>query len=330
MTPRERILAVLAGQQTDVVPYQEIFFGHLGVAEHFGGPQGSTDSQARYVAHSGMCSLLVGGFWWCPGNHYHETSEGVSRYEASHKPWTMDDVEQMQEPDIDEKLQHIQEMIVSARKHQLATHVFIMNCFHSASTSMGLENLCMTMYDDPEVLSAYLDRIELFNQKVLTRLWDYDIDFVFVDGDCAYKSGLMVRPELFRQLWYDRTDKTMDICRQRGWPYCFHTDGKIDQIYPMLIEMGFSAHHGVEKAANDLADIKKRFGTQITLIGNFDIVDLANQSPETITTLTREMLAVGSPGGRYVAACNTLPGNNIPLENYLAFRNAIVTYSTGE
>jgi len=80
----------------------------------------------------------------------------------------------------------------------------------------------------------------------------------------------------------------------------------------------------VEAAANDLADIKRRFGRDITLIGNFDIVDLANRTPAEIAVMTRRMLDIGTSGGRYVAACNTLPGNDIPLANMLAYRDEIV------
>jgi len=176
------------------------------------------------------------------------------------------------------------------------------------------------------VLHAYMDRVEAYNRRVLRFLAGRDIDFVFIDGDCAYKNGLMVSPAQFRELWFERTRDTVAICRENGWPYGYHTDGKVDEIYPLLIELGFSATHGVEAAANDLADVKRRFGKDMTLIGNFDIVDLANRTPEEITAMTLRMLDAGTPGGRYIAACNTLPGDNIPLENMLAFRNAVVEY----
>lgn len=95
-----------------------------------------------------------------------------------------------------------------------------------------------------------------------------------------------------------------------------------------MIELGFSTTHGVEAAANNLADIKAEFEKQITLIGNFDIGDLALKPPVEIHEMTIEMLKIGYQGGRYIAGCNTLPRNNIPLENYLAFRNAIVNFKT--
>ena len=326
LTPRERILAALQGEPTDRVPYQEVFFGHRAFAEHFGGPQDSPAAAARYLRHSGQCSYLVGGFWWCPGGDTKVLEDGTRRYAGGH-PWTMAEVEAMQEPDLAAAAASMAPAIAAARAQDLACHVFIMSSFHSASTAMGLENLCYTLCDAPEVLHAYLDRIEGYNRKALRFLAGADIDFVFIDGDCAYKNGLMVSPTAFREFWCGRTRETVAVCRENGWPYCYHTDGKIDEVYPLLIELGFSAAHGVEAAANDLVDIKRRFGRDLTLIGNFDIVELASRTPAQVAELTRHMLDAGTPGGRYIAACNTLPGDNIPLANMLAYRDAIVEYA---
>lgn len=325
MKPSERIMAALKGLPTDTIPFQEIFFSHRKVSEYFGGPQNTMEDAARYLANSGQCSLLVSGFWWCLNNEYAETSEGTKRYAGGRKI-TMHEVMNMQPQDIEEKIPKLKEGITAARKYDLASHIFLMSGFHSAATAMGLENFCYALYDTPEIVQTYMEKIEEYNRRVLRRLSEFDIDFVFFDGDCAYKTGLMISPDMFRKIWFDRTKATVKICQDNGWPYCYHTDGKIDEVIPMLIELGFSATHGVEAAANDLADIKNRFGEKITLIGNFDITHLAHKSPQEITTMTRKMLEIGGKGGRYIAACNTLPGDNIPLENYLAFRDTIVNF----
>jgi len=327
MLPNERIMAAIKGLPTDEVPYQEIFFGHRGFAEHFGGTQDSAEAAARYLFNSGQCSYLVGGFWWGAGEQG-EVEGGEHRY-AGGNMLTMKDVEAMQPPRVfEESILRLEESIAAARKYNLATHVFLMNSFHSCATTIGLENFCYAMFDAPEVIHAYMDKIEQYNRDTLMRLRDFDIDFVFFDGDCAYKNGLMISPTDFRSFWFERTKKTLEVCQENGWPYCFHTDGKIDEVYPMLIELGFSATHGVEAACNNLADIKERFGDKITLIGNFDIVDLAFKTPAQIISMTKDMLEIGSKGGRYMAACNTMAKDDIPLENYLAFRDTIVNFNT--
>jgi len=176
-------MAVLKGQPTDRVPYQEIFFGHRAFAEHFGGPQDSPEAAARYLRNSGQCSYLVGGFWWIPEDTYRVTGEGQRRYAAG-RLWTLGDVAAMREPDLAAAAKGLDAAIADARAQELACHVFIMSSFHY----------------------------------------------------------------------------------------------------------------------------------------------LANRTPAEIGDMTRRMLAAGAPGGRYAAACNTLPGNDIPLANMLAYRDAVVDY----
>ena len=61
----------------------------------------------------------------------------------------------------------------------------------------------------------------------------------------------------------------------------------------------------------------------MTLLGNFDPVELALGRPEEIRRAAAEMVRVGKPGGRYVAAVNTIVGREVPLENYLAFLDGV-------
>jgi uroporphyrinogen decarboxylase len=151
-------------------------------------------------------------------------------------------------------------------------------------------------------------------------------DVVLFDGDCSYKHGLMVDPELFRRLVFERTRKTVSRLKRLGIPYVLHTDGKLDDVIPVLIELGFSMVHGCESKANDLADLVERFGDDIVLAGNMDIDFLSKATVEEVRSETLSMLEAGSSKCRYVAACNTSPLDFIPDENYIAMAEAIKGY----
>jgi len=151
-------------------------------------------------------------------------------------------------------------------------------------------------------------------------------DFVLFDGDCAYKKGLMVNPRIFRKLVFNRTKETVSYLKRFGIPYVFHTDGKLDEVIPLLIELGFSAIHGCEKIANNLKHLVDVFGDDIVLIGNMDVVFLSKASPEEVEKETEEMLRIGSSKGKFVAACNISPLDYIPEKNYLAMVKTIKSF----
>jgi len=200
-------------------------------------------------------------------------------------------------------------------------------CFHAIATGMGLENFALRCYDDPEFVHAAMEWVEQRNRQAIDKVVaQVRPDFVLFDGDCAYKNALMIRPDMFHEFTFERTKETVAHLRQIGVPYTFHTDGKLDDVIPMLIELGFSAVHGCEKQANDLDELVERFGDDICLVGNMDVVFLAHATVEEVRRETEQMLITGGRKGRFAAACNTSPLDYIPDENYLAFADVIKNF----
>ena len=145
-----------------------------------------------------------------------------------------------------------------------------------------------------------------------------------MDCDCAYKTGLMVNPRLFRELWFDRTRRLIAPALARGIPVVMHSDGKLDELLPMLIELGFSAIHPVEPGANDIYDVQRRFGREICLVGNIDVAGvLAFGTPEEVRKDVREHIRRLGPGGRYVLGSSTHPFQGIPAENVIAMADEV-------
>ena len=318
------LIRALCGEDTGRVPFWEVWFDKGEMMERM--VPGSRESiektlvfakrmgweYLRCFAHS--VGLPVGR---------EVASDGTSHYVEGgfHSLSQLDDVEP---PDMERTWSAIEEHIRLARSEGMAVIVYLPWCFHAVATAMGLEAFAYKTLDDMDFLHTAFEFVEERNRKVIREIIiPLGVDVVLFNGDCAYKSGLMVRPEVFRELVFDRTAETVALLREVGIPYAFHTDGKLDEVIPVLIELGFCAVHGVEAAANDLADIKARFGKEITLIGNMDVDFLARADPASVRRRTAEMLRIGSPGGRYIAACNTSPLDYVPDENYMAMVETI-------
>lgn len=201
-------------------------------------------------------------------------------------------------------------------------------CFHAAATSMGLEHFAITCYDQPDFVHNYMEWVESRNRAAIREIIaKVKPDFVLFDGDCAYKTGTMIQPEMMREFCLEPTRKTLALLAELGIPAVFHSDGKIDAIFPLLLELGFKAVHGCEKQANDLGHLVKTFGDDIILCGNMDVVFLSSATPEAVYATTTEMLEIGSAKGRFFAGCNTSPQDYIPFENYQAMARAIQNFS---
>ncbi|MEN6384538.1 MAG: uroporphyrinogen decarboxylase family protein [Phycisphaerales bacterium] len=250
-------------------------------------------------------------------------SSGVTHY-AGGLLNSLDQLAGNKNPDLKCQVNKLKEDKRKVADAGLAGWMTLMHCFHAGNISMGLENLSLKIYDEPEFVHEYLEWVELRNRRAIEELVaEVMPDFALFDGDCAFKSGLMVRPELYRTFVFEKTKQTVSLLKKLGIPYTFHSDGKAGNLLPILIELGFSAFHGCEKAANDLCELVENFGQDICLVGNMDVSFLANSSPELIRIETEKMLTEGTVKGTFIAACNTSPQDNIPDENYLTFCDVI-------
>ena len=253
-------------------------------------------------------------------------SDGSSRYSGG----LLRNIKQLEEREMPDwsvtvdKWKNEQRMVKDAG---LLSWVVLPWCFHKIATSMGHANFAVKLYRDFEFVDAAFEWVEERNRRAIDEvIREVRPDFVLFDGDCAYKKGLMVNPRIFRKLVFNRTKETVSHLRSLGIPYVFHTDGKLDDVIPLLIELRFSAVHGCEKAANDLKHLVDTFGDDIVLVGNMDVVFLSRATPEEVRKETEEMLRVGSSKGRFIAACNTSPLDYIPEENYLTMVRTIESF----
>jgi len=318
----QRILDVLAGKPIDRVPRQELFFGNPAVEEHFIGRPVGSDLQARVELASALDWGWgpVGSFGQMLGSRHEFASDGTGHY-AGGSELTREALDSWPEPDLEMYMERYLPPARLARSLGLLVQFFVLHCFHSAATGIGMERVCLMVYDQPELLADYMREVERRNRLMLQALLDAGEapDVVIFDADCAFKNSMMVSPADYRRFTHEPTNATCELLQDASIPFMMHTDGKIDGVYPLWIEMGCAGAHGVEKQANELAEIKQRFGDRLTLFGNFDPGELAMGSAEDIRRDAAEMVRVGKRGGRYVAAVNTIVGPEAPVENYLAF-----------
>jgi uroporphyrinogen decarboxylase len=153
------------------------------------------------------------------------------------------------------------------------------------------------------------------------------VDILFGADDFAFKTGLFVRPDVFKKVWRPHYDRILAPAREAKIPIMFHSDGKIDDTIEMLLEMGVDGITPMDPSGIDYRDYKKRYGDRLTLFGNIDITwPLVEGTPADVERDVREHMEALKPGGRWVAGSSHSIVNYIPHENVIAMINAIHKY----
>ena len=125
--------------------------------------------------------------------------------------------------------------------------------------------------------------------------------------------------------------KILEPALNAGTPIMFHSDGKIDDLVPMLIDAGIDCVQPMDPYGVDYREYKKRFGGKVCLAGNIDIeFPLAHGTPEEVERDVKKHMEVMKPGGGYICCSSHSIVNYIPHENFVAMINAIHRYGAYE
>ena len=304
--------------------FWEVWFGmHEMQRRRYGDPP-TIESSIRMAEDLGMAALAVGGVNINAGfGAQGKAQDGTTHY-CGGSLTSLDQLAERPLPDWSQDIPAIQSNLRAVRDAGIAGVLYMPWCFHTIATGMGLQSLALRVCEDPEFVHACMRWVEERNRAAIRQVVAAVMpDLVLFDGDCSYKTGLMVNPVQFRALVYEETRQTTALLRELGVPYMLHTDGKLDDVIPVLTELGFAAIHGCEKQANDLDHLVDAFGDDICLIGNMDVVFLATTTVDEVRRETDDMLRRGMRKNRFIAACNTSPLDYIPEENYLAMCDVI-------
>jgi uroporphyrinogen decarboxylase len=144
---------------------------------------------------------------------------------------------------------------------------------HTLQRWVGTENLCMLLYDDPRLVHEMLEYLEWFFLELLKPYMEHvDFDFASFGEDIAYKGRSFISPAAFREFFLPHYVPICELLRSRGVETIFvDSDGFIDELIPLWLEVGINGFSPLEVAAGeDALALKKRYGRDIVLAGNID------------------------------------------------------------
>lgn len=190
--------------------------------------------------------------------------------------------------------------------------------FHRLRMWMGLERLCMAMYDDPGWIHEMVDFLEPFLTAVSAKvLSEIKLDYVYACDDIAYKTSSLISPANFHEFFFEPTRRMVERVRKAGVPVIvMDTDGNLNEFAQVYLDAGFNAICPIEVAAgNDLLELRKRFGKKLALQGGFDKRILVEGKDSIRKEIMRLYPQLMSFGGFTPHIDHAVP-ENVSFDNY--------------
>jgi uroporphyrinogen decarboxylase len=230
---------------------------------------------------------------------------GHTPHWMDHRINTREDWEQHRERLIwsdDRVRQHAQQAYEGARERGLFICFESVEAYEAAWPVFGQVGIFTHMMDDPalvaEVFEVYTDLIIAGANRMLEM--GIDFDGMWTYGDLGYRNSTLFSPKVYDDLLFPQHRRMCEFFNARGKPVILHSCGRIQELIPRFIEAGFSAIQPLEaKAGQDVRELKKEYGKDITFVGNIDVRKMSATREELREELLSK-LEVAMQGGGYI------------------------------
>jgi len=185
---------------------------------------------------------------------------------------------------------------------------------------MGIENISLALYDDPEWIQEMMDYVADFCCACGKRaLEDLDLDYILLWEDMAYKSAPLISPQMFRRFMMEPYKRLTGSIRDHGVELIIvDSDGYAEPLIPLWLEGGVNGFYPIERAADmDAVRLRERFGRELRLLGGIDKRAMM-KGADAIDAELAHVAPLLKDGG-FIPWCDHHVPPDVPLENYLYY-----------
>jgi uroporphyrinogen decarboxylase len=193
----------------------------------------------------------------------------------------------------------------------------------------GMEQLLMDLLLDKAFVDALLWKLT----EVLAGFYEVYLDvvgpyvqIVELADDVGTQRGPMFSPKLYQELILEKHAFLARIVKKKApqAKFMLHSCGSVKAFIPYFIEAGFDILNPVQPRARDMepARLKAEFGREISFLGGVDVQQTMCGPAEGVRAEVRQRLEELGPGGGFVLAPSHNFGDDVPVENILAFFDA--------
>lgn len=191
---------------------------------------------------------------------------------------------------------------------------------------VGLDKFVYFLADYPDLIEDLLEKNTLETIAWIEHLpADSEIDAVFLADDLAFRTGPLFNPRWMERVYMPRLARIVAAFHRRGIQVLFHSDGNLYRLLDGLVGAGIDGLNPIEVFAGmEVGEIHRRY-PRLWMAGGIDVSDLlVFGQPEQVRDTVKRSIEAAE--GRILVGSSTELHDAVPLENFLAMREAVLAY----
>jgi uroporphyrinogen decarboxylase len=343
MTSRERVLLAARRQAPDRTPRHIEIEAYVAerLREHYAttnllaalrddiagvGPNGThlANDYSRYFSQPGIT-------WeeWGRGRVWDELHQYAAYYYPLEHAQTVDEILAYPWPDLDADYRYdgLAERVSSLHALGYAVRGGLAETVYEIAWQLrSMDALFADIIANDEKAVVLLDQITDRRVAMASAYARAGADMIQTGDDVAMQTGLLMSRKMWRQWFRPRLERVIQAARAEKPDILieYHSDGKINDLIPDLIEAGVDILNPVQPECVDHAWVKQTFGDRLSFSGGLGVQSvLPFGTPEQVYEHVRTAIHTLGQGGGYITGPSHVVERDVPLENFLAMIKAM-------
>jgi uroporphyrinogen decarboxylase len=198
---------------------------------------------------------------------------------------------------------------------------------------VGTQKFFLMMYDEPELINGVLDGLTEYYTELGKNAIKMGVDMVRVGDDVGAQQAMMISPKQWRELAKPRFDYMFKEFRKLNSELFIklHSCGDYSPILPDEVELGVDLSGLMQPTGGnkDQMALKKKYGSDLALIGGFDVQRLLPRGQvEDVRNGVLEVMKNLAVGGGYIFSPSHYILADVPIQNIYTMLEAQRDFGT--
>ena len=236
---------------------------------------------------------------------------------------SIEDIWNYKAPDpLDEYRYESLRKLIARFKGKRLVGMHIHDAFNYPYYLMGMENLFITMYEEPEAVHHLVDLSVQHNIALAKKAISLGADYILLGDDYGGGNQLLVSPPQFREFFLPGLQQVVSAVKDEG-VFCFkHCCGDINEILDDMVATGIDVLHPLDPSANmDILAVKEKYPDLVVMGGINCYEPLCEFNEEQIAEETRRVIRTVGQDGRFIIASSNSVHSDAKPENYLVMQH---------